>query len=169
MKRYRARELPGCHFRDESGYSLVEVLVAIVILAVAILPMVGMFESGLKAANTSGNYDKARSLATLKLEQAKTLPYDTVNTDFPTGANLNGCGSGCRLTTYLDPEPAPSPSFDGLEYRVEKQYLEQPPVEPGSSSIAFRNWPEDAGLMKITVTVEWGGGSMYGASGVVSR
>lgn len=155
MKPYRGCELPGYRLRDESGYSLVEVLVAIVILSVAILPMVGMFESGLKAASTSGNYDKARSLATLKLEQAKTLPYDTVGTNLPAG--------------YVAPEPELSQSFDGFEYRVEKQYLEQPPVDPDGSSVAFRDGSGDEGLMKITVTVKWGDDNTYDASGVISR
>lgn len=155
MKPCHGCELPGCHFRDESGYSLVEVLVAIVILAVAILPMVGMFESGLKAASMSGNYDKARSLATLKLEQAKALPYETVGTNLPAG--------------YVAPEPSLSPSFDGFEYRLEKQYLKQPTVDPDDSSVAFRDGSGDEGLMKITVTVKWGDDNTYGASGVVSR
>ena len=155
MKLHHNCEPPGCRFGDESGYSLVEVLVAIVILAIAILPMVGMFESGLKAAGTSGNYDKARSLATLKLEQAKTLPYDAVNTNFPAG--------------YATPEPALSQSFDGFEYRMEKQYLGQPPVEPGNSSVAFRDGSEDKGLMRITVTVRWGDDNTYDASGVIAR
>ncbi|MGH3090237.1 MAG: type IV pilus modification PilV family protein, partial [Rubrobacteraceae bacterium] len=56
----------------ESGYSLVEVLAAIVILTVAIIPMVAMFDTGLRSATTSGNYDKARALANSNLEMAKT-------------------------------------------------------------------------------------------------
>ena len=35
-------------FKSESGYSLVEVMVSIMILAIAIIPMVGMFDLGLK-------------------------------------------------------------------------------------------------------------------------
>lgn len=128
---------------------------AIVILSVAILPMIGMFESGLRAASTSGNYDKARSLATLKLEQAKALPYGAVGTSLPAG--------------YVAPESELSQSFDGFEYRAEKQYLEQPPVDPGNSSVAFRDGAEDEGLMKVTVTVKWGDGNTYEASGVISR
>ena len=60
----------------ESGYSLVEVMVAIVVLTVAVVPMVGMFEAAIQAANASGDYDKARTCAVQKLEQVKSLPYE---------------------------------------------------------------------------------------------
>jgi prepilin-type N-terminal cleavage/methylation domain-containing protein len=63
---------------DASGYSLVEVMVAIVVLAVAVVPMVGMFEAAIQAANASGDYDKARTCAVQKLEQVKSLPYEAV-------------------------------------------------------------------------------------------
>jgi len=61
--------------RGESGYSLVEVMASIIILSLAILPMVGMFDMGLKGATAGSNYDKSRALANLKLEEAKSLPF----------------------------------------------------------------------------------------------
>ncbi len=63
---------------DESGYSLVEVMVAIVVLTVAVVPMVGMFEAAIQAADASGDYDEARTCAVQKLEQVKSLPYEAV-------------------------------------------------------------------------------------------
>src|SRR5919107_4734780 len=69
--------MPVKRLREEFGYSLVEVMVSIIILAVAIIPMVGMFDMGLNLAIKGSNYDKARALANLKLEQAKSLPFDT--------------------------------------------------------------------------------------------
>lgn len=65
--------------KRESGYSLVEVMVALVVLTVAILPMVGMFEAALRAATASGDYDRARMCANQRLEQAKSLPYRAVD------------------------------------------------------------------------------------------
>ena len=61
--------------KGESGYSLVEVMVSIMILAIAILPMVGMFDMGLNSATKGSNYDKARALANLKMEEAKSLSF----------------------------------------------------------------------------------------------
>jgi Tfp pilus assembly protein PilV len=54
---------------------MVEVMAAIMILALAILPMAGMFDTALRAAVLGGNYDKARALANEKLEEALALPY----------------------------------------------------------------------------------------------
>ncbi len=50
--------------RNETGYSLVEVMVAIMLLSIAIIPMVSMFEAGLRVAVLGSNYDKARALLT---------------------------------------------------------------------------------------------------------
>ena len=69
----------------ESGYSLVEVLAAIVILTVAIIPMVGMFDAAFRAVSTSGDYDVARACAGQKLEQVRSLPYETVSGGLPGG------------------------------------------------------------------------------------
>ena len=52
-------------------------MVSIMILAIAILPMVGMFDMGLNSATEGSNYDKARALANLKMEEAKSLPFAT--------------------------------------------------------------------------------------------
>jgi prepilin-type N-terminal cleavage/methylation domain-containing protein len=70
---------------QEFGYSLVEVMVAMVVLTVAVVPMVGMFEGAIQAANASGDYDEARTCAVQKLEQVKSLPYETIEGGLPGG------------------------------------------------------------------------------------
>src|SRR5918998_5162231 len=87
--------------KGESGYSLVEVMVAMMIMTLAILPMVGMFDMGLHSTIEGSKYDKARMLANLKLEQAKNLPFDSgddtiqdVKDNFPEAAGT--------LTAYDD-------------------------------------------------------------------
>jgi hypothetical protein len=56
----------------------VEVMVAIVVLTIAIVPMVGMFDAALHAADAGGDYDEARTCAMQTLEQVKSLSYETV-------------------------------------------------------------------------------------------
>jgi prepilin-type N-terminal cleavage/methylation domain-containing protein len=70
----------------EAGYSLVEVMVAMLVLTIAIVPMVGMFEAAMGAADASGDYDQARTCAVQKLEQVKSLPYETVEGGLQDGA-----------------------------------------------------------------------------------
>lgn len=86
--------------KSESGYSLVEVMVAIVVLTVAILPMVGMFEAGLRAATTSGDYDRARACAGQRLEQAKSLPYEVVKA-WPSEGVCETSGLGYTVGTQF--------------------------------------------------------------------
>ena len=79
-------------------------MVSIIILAIAILPMVGMFDMGLNGVTASSNYDKARTLANLKLEQAKSLPFTRPSkTTFRARRRRSrrrlGPGSRSRVTT----------------------------------------------------------------------
>jgi len=72
---------------EESGYSLVEVIVSIFILAAAILPMVGMFDMGLNTATTNGNYDAARALANTNLDKVRSLSWSAATSTYqPTNA-----------------------------------------------------------------------------------
>ena len=49
-----------------------------VVLTVAVVPMVGMFDAAIGAADASADYDKARTCAVQKLEHVKSLPYEAV-------------------------------------------------------------------------------------------
>ncbi len=158
------------HFTSERGYSLVEVMASIMILTIAIIPMVAMFDMGLNAATTGGKYDKARTLANQRLEAAKSLSYQQVRVNFPeispTTTTYNG--SGYCESAYKQGSTV-SADFSGFEYKVEKQYLAQPAVAPSSSSESFANSSTDRGLIKVTVTVGWDTSKTYNTSGVVAK
>ena len=64
--------------KSAAGSSLVEVMVAMVVLTVAVVPMVGMFDAAIGAADASADYDKARTCAVQMLEHLKSLPYEAV-------------------------------------------------------------------------------------------
>jgi hypothetical protein len=130
--------------RGESGYSLIEVMATIMLLTLAILPMAGMFDMGLKSATKGSNYDRSRALANLKMEEAKSLSFAAVENDFPEAGNT---------TPYDDPALLEDADFPHLKYRVEKEYIEQ----PTASSVEFN--PSTTGptkLIRITVIVQWG-------------
>lgn len=77
---------------EEDGYSLIEAVVAILILAVAILPMASMFDSALTASQSGGDYDKARALADRTLEEIRALDYEKAVEEYESGA-LSNCAS----------------------------------------------------------------------------
>src|SRR3712207_6951320 len=114
-------------FRNESGYSLVEVMASIVILTVAIIPMVGMFDMGLETATSGGQYDTARAFANKKLEQAKSLPYDStsasvtdVKDNYPFAAPTTKATDGTTTASITSSSEPGVPA--GFSYTVKKQF-----------------------------------------------
>ena len=156
--------------REESGYTLMEVVVAIIILSVAILPMFGMFDMGLNVVTQSSNYDKARTLANMKMEEAKSMPFVDVKDNFPVNGSTPDPATGyydsvADLGDFI-PETGPaSADFTNFEYRIEKQYMQQPPTGIGDDTLAdpepFDTCQETppcdppTGLIRVTVTVQW--------------
>jgi prepilin-type N-terminal cleavage/methylation domain-containing protein len=137
---------------NEAGYSLVEVMVAIMILAIAIIPMVSMFDAGLRAAVLGGNYDTARAIANEELEEIRALPFsDTPNSVvevYPPGGGPRACTGSIAA---------------GFSCRVETTY-----VRLDSSSVVAH--PSARTMLEVKVTVTWEGGSKsYLATGLISK
>src|SRR5215217_4984516 len=117
-------------------------MASVIILSIAILPMAGMFDMGLNSAMAGSNYDKARALANLKMEEAKSLPFDSTddaiqdvrdNFPEPAGTLTTYDGSG-----YYQSDPKTEPGFpNSMTYVIEKQYMRQPSQTPGSASENF--------------------------------
>lgn len=136
--------MPGEFSKNQAGYSLVEVLVAIVILSVAIIPMVGMFDAGLKASTTGGRYDQARAVANQNLEKIRALDYQSAVSQYPSGSrNCPGFVSG---TNELDSCTVAT--------------------TPVNSSLTGD--PTSTSAISVDVTVRWSGGS-YKTTGVKAR
>ena len=152
--------------KNEAGYSLVEVMVSIIILAIAIIPLVAMFDMGLNSATAASHYDKARALANLKMEEAKSLSFAAVEGNFPEAGNT---------TPYTTVNWINGPAgFTGFQYRVEKHYMTQPgsdgaPVDPTETFIESDPPDTATGLIRVTVIVQWGDGNEYTTYGLVSQ
>lgn len=145
--------------RAEHGYSLVEVMVAILLLSIAIIPMVGMFDAGLRAAVVGGNYDKGRTLANEKLEGIKALPYSSPDPE-PASATANSVveifppgTNNCAGTM--------DPLFTSCQ--VATRYVSLTATEVAAST-GF------SPMMEATVTMKWDGGrKSYTTTGLVSQ
>src|SRR5215210_6713980 len=131
MQRYRGFRL--IRFRrllvEERGYSLVEVIASIMILALAILPMAGMFDMGIRTATTGSNYNKARTLANLKLEEAKNRPFGILRDNFPVNGSTPNTTTGYYDSGFIAETGPTAADFANFEYRIEKQYMAQPPTD----------------------------------------
>ena len=137
--------------RDETGYSLVEVMVAIMLLSIAIIPMVSMFDAGLRAAVLGGNYDQARALANEKLEEVKALPFSGALARYPEDSTVD-----CN-----PPPPAGSPV---TSCKVTTDYVRMPATAIESAPAST----EPTGMVQVTVRVEWSGGN-YETKGLIAK
>jgi hypothetical protein len=166
--------LLGKRLSEEVGYSLVEVMASIIILSLAILPMVGMFDMGIRTATTGSNYDKARTLANLKLEEAKSLSFGNVRDNFPVNGSTPDTTTGYYDSGFIAQTGPTAADFANFEYRVEKQYMVHPPTSPASTSWDFDECDSSNGcnpptsLIRITVTVQFPNGSTYTTLGLVA-
>jgi Tfp pilus assembly protein PilV len=70
------RQRPPRHLADESGITLVEVMVAIFLLATAMMAMAQVATSGLLSLRDSTDRTTAISLATQSLEAARQVPWE---------------------------------------------------------------------------------------------
>lgn len=118
-----------------------------VVLTLAVLPMVGMLEAGLRAATASGEYDAARALANEELEEARALPYSR-----PGGA------ADSAVERYAPPGP-PDATEGDLVVSVRTAFVDGRLSNPADSP--------PTGQMRVEVLVGWDDGS-YSAVGVVS-
>ena len=145
-----AIECPRCEpelAAGESGYSMVEVMAAIMILALAILPMVGMFDTAVRAVILGGNYDKARALANERLEEVLALPY-----------RKPGGDADSVIERY--PPGSPTAGTDGMfTYTVRTKFVDADFSTPSNSSPTSQ--------MRVEVEVEWQGKS-YTTAGFVA-
>ena len=116
-----------------------------VVLALAVVPMAGMLESGLRAASAPGEYDAARALANEKLEKVRALPYSR-----PGGADS-------AVERYAPPGP-PDTTEGGLDVSVRTAFVDEQLSGPADSL---------TGQMRVEVSVRWDAGS-YSTVGVVS-
>jgi hypothetical protein len=147
-------------------------MASIVIMTLAILPMMAMFDTGLRSATTGSNYDKSRTLANLKLEQAKNMSFDSFRDNFPEPAGTPTIydGSGYYQSDW---KTEPGADFANFDYRVEKQYMAQAPKDsvedPADPSEDFTESTAATSLVRVTVTVRWADDNEYTTYGLVTR
>jgi Tfp pilus assembly protein PilV len=148
---------------QEAGYSLVEVMASIILLAIAIIPMAGMFDMGLSSSAKGGNYDKARALANLKMEEAKSLSFAQVRDNFPVNPSAPDVANGGYYDSGWIQGNTVNADFTGSQYRVEKQYMVAP-----TSTANFSTSSSATSLIRIKVTVTWGSSITYSTYGLVA-
>ncbi len=88
---------------SENGFTLVEMLVAVAILAVMGVGILAAMTLSSKVLISTDNSETAQNLAVAEMEYIKSLNYNTNHYDFD--ANLIPSGSGYTVTVTNPPEP----------------------------------------------------------------
>lgn len=88
--------------KNESGFGLIELLIAMVILQVALLGIVAVFSSGAVAMGRASKIGTASALADRQMEQYRGLTYGAIGvlTSGATDATYTG-DAGCKTGTYV--------------------------------------------------------------------
>lgn len=131
----------GMRPRDEQGFGLVELLVAMTMLMVGILALFAMFESGIRTIKRASTVTTAGALADREMENFRAIRYDSIglpetlvgaaatpySTDpayRPAGdrVQLNACGTA-PCTTKVPVQTLTG--ADGKSYRVDTYVTRQ--------------------------------------------
>lgn len=78
-RQFRATPVPSAG-RDESGFTLVELMAALTILAVGIVGTIGVMNSSIRVAGTTGARSKGVAVTTQHIEKLRAIPYDQLLT-----------------------------------------------------------------------------------------
>jgi hypothetical protein len=138
-------------------------MVSILLLSIAIIPMVGMFDAGLKTATTGSNYDKARAFANERLERTKVLSYAQVRDSFPVNSSTPNGTTGV-YTSLTSEQIPPNVKLPNGTYTVRKEYVSV----NASGNLANSGTGSDTRLIRVTVKVNWSSSNSINVSGVVA-
>jgi len=121
----------GMH-RSQSGFSLVEAIMALALLTGGCLAIVGMFVIGDRALARAARSDEALALARAVMEWKRTLPYERLDED-----DLDGDGRA-------DGRSLNGADEIGLFHREWQLWRDRP--GPGLSIVSVRiSWPDEQG------------------------
>ncbi|MBI4011917.1 MAG: prepilin-type N-terminal cleavage/methylation domain-containing protein [Candidatus Rokubacteria bacterium] len=120
--------------REQGGFTLIEVLVALVILAVAVLAALQLFGGGLRLARASADHLEATLLASQKLAELGFQPLEEGTTD--------GTEGEYRWTLHVVPDASLSPE--------EPDPVRQPAVRLARVSVDVR-WGKNRHVELVTL------------------
>jgi len=95
---------------DSKGFSLVEMLIALVILAISLLALAGLMAATTRNNSFGGHMTEAATFAQDKLEELKAIPWANIvgGTDTKSGSTGITYARTWNVSTLLNPVPPPN-------------------------------------------------------------
>lgn len=118
-------------FKSSAGYTFIELLLAITILALLIAPLLALFATAFKAITLAGQQTTAVNLCRAGIESLKSRDYEAVYGDYRAGGPV------------LEDGPVEEAPLFRRKIEVEPVTLPAGPASP------------ELELLQLTVTVSW--------------
>src|SRR5438105_6800791 len=141
--------------RDESGFTLVEMLVALVLMAIAFTALAGAFGGGLKAVAVQKTRTRANDIATQGIEDLQRFDYNHLGLcaappgDAPTGLSDTVFLPNCTSPTYEQPCPLQAGTVPNSSYTCSAANIQY-------SVRRYVAWADSSHAVKpLAVFVDW--------------
>lgn len=117
------------YFKSQKGLSLVELMIALIILTFAVLSLMPLFEYMTKAASNNRFQSEAAELAASELDRIRSLPYDSIgiaggNPSGPLSASepyvVNGTRYEVQRNIWWEDDPSDNNPTDAAPYDYKK-------------------------------------------------
>jgi type IV pilus assembly protein PilV len=95
---------------ESKGFSLIEMLIALVILAISLLALAGLMATTTRNNSFGGHMTEAATFAQDKLEELKAIPWANIvgGTDTKSGSTGITYARTWNVSTLLNPVPPPN-------------------------------------------------------------
>jgi prepilin-type N-terminal cleavage/methylation domain-containing protein len=149
--------------RGQEGFTLLEMIVAVLILAVAFTALAGVLTSGIRTADASTHRAEGFTIATRVIEGMHAVPYSLLGfyadqSPAAWGTNttviLGSCSTACGITPLL--KPAGTDTEAGITYTVQRYiYWEGATAVSPPAASAPATTTDSQAYKGVTVTVTW--------------
>ena len=147
---------------DDAGFTVAEVMVAFIILALALIPMVNMFDSAFQVSAAATDMNLAQECLRLYSERVKNIPFYYAHSaedqsvkkdvdDFYWGSRSPVYDNGFSDAPYVEMKSSTVEPYKGMKVEIRMAYLDEELVsgrtlqEAADLTVLDENW----GPMKI--------------------
>jgi prepilin-type N-terminal cleavage/methylation domain-containing protein len=148
--------------KNSAGFTLVEVLVAVALMALAMLAIAPLFVGGLKNNAVGWDFSSLNSLAKQQFEEILQYSFNDARLDVPSGATFNGNPG----QSYRRPLLGPYELIYVVQY-FPSDKIPPPGAVPAAADAvddSFGTWTTNPGIKVVTLYVASSRGGLQGSA-----
>jgi prepilin-type N-terminal cleavage/methylation domain-containing protein len=139
--------------RRHTGFTLVEVLISVIILAVGLLALSQLYVTGMYTYQKARNMSLATQRASREMERAQNFTFTLINSAHSQNKIVPDLYPAPEYTAFADPNDA---DLKGVNFDV-------PELPEGVGTVIFSHFYDNTqgkempNLLQVDVLIEWGG------------